>query len=71
MMLYSLNFYQRNEASIKLPATLFISAISPAKCFLVRNAGFEGVQDQKECGVERTMINKKLFVWPGSDELMS
>ena len=47
-MLYSLNFNQGNEAAIKLPAMFSISAISPTKCFLVRDAGFEGVQDQKE-----------------------
>ena len=48
MMLYSCNFNLGNETSIKLPAMLYITAISPAKCFLVRNAGFEGIQDQKE-----------------------
>ena len=46
MMLYSFNFNQGNEAWIKLPAMLYISVISPAECFLVRDAGVEG--DQKE-----------------------
>ena len=60
-MLYSFNFNQGNEASIKLPAMLYISVISPAECFLVRNAGVEGVQDQKEWKVERTFMNKNFF----------
>ena len=48
MILYSFNFNQGNEAWTKLPDMLYISVISPAECFLVRDAGVEGLQDQKE-----------------------